>query len=112
MSIAGQMVTCDNVEVTPENVTFSNAPTALQIVGSQVPSFIITSVSISPLLLNVSQTSQNILLQWYGTGTLQESADLSTWIDDTNSTSPYAAASKGGGTTQAPAKFYRLVFRP
>jgi len=106
------MVTCDNVEVTPENVTFSNAPMALQMVASQAPSFTITSVGVSPLLLNVSQTSQNILLQWYGTSTLQESTDLSTWIDDTNSTSPYAAANNGGGTTQRPVKFYRLVFRP
>ncbi|HXR46613.1 MAG TPA: hypothetical protein VN784_04160 [Candidatus Limnocylindrales bacterium] len=111
-SIAGQIVTCDNLEVTPENVTFSNAPAALQIVSSQVSSFTITSVGVSPLLLNVSQTSQNILLQWYGTSMLQESTDLRTWIGDTNVTSPYAAASKGGGTTQAPAKFYRLIFRP
>ena len=112
MSIAGQIVTCDNIEMAPENVTFSNAPTVLQIMASQVPSFTITSVGVSPLLLNISQTSQNILLQWYGTSGLQESTDLSTWINDTNATSPYAAAASNGGTTQRPAKFYRLVFRP
>ncbi|HEV2435843.1 MAG TPA: hypothetical protein VG077_07580 [Verrucomicrobiae bacterium] len=112
LSVQGRLVACDHLYITPDNVSLPGAPTGLQLVASQVPYFTITSVEVSPLLASVIQTSQDIWLQWYGTSDLQESADLGTWTDDTNATSPYAAAANKGGTTQAPAKFYRLVFRP
>jgi hypothetical protein len=112
LSLGGTSVSCDHLGITPENVSLPGAPTGLQLVASQVPYFTITSVEVSPLLAAVSQTSQNIWLQWYGTSALQESTDLGTWTDDTNAASPYAAAAKNGGTTQGPSKFYRLVFRP
>ena len=112
LSVQGRLVACDHLYITPDNVSLPGAPTGLQLVASRVPYFTITSDEVSPLLASVIQTSQDIWLQWYGTSDLQESADLGTWTDDTNATSPYAAAAKKGGTTQAPAKFYRLVFRP
>ncbi len=106
--IAGQEVTCDQLLFIPEDVTFTNGTTAFQIVASQVPSLTVNAVEVSPLTLNLSQTSQGLSLQWYGTAGLQESADLAAWTDDTNTFSPYAVAP----STSGPSKFYRLIFRP
>ncbi|HEY3761841.1 MAG TPA: hypothetical protein VGN23_08835 [Verrucomicrobiae bacterium] len=43
MSIAGQVVTCDNVEISPENIALPGAPTTFRIVASQIPFITITS---------------------------------------------------------------------
>ncbi|HKW29078.1 MAG TPA: hypothetical protein VJT54_07070, partial [Verrucomicrobiae bacterium] len=112
LSANATTVDCDHLYITPNNVSLPGAPTGLQLVASRVPYFTIASVEVSPLRATAVQTSQGLWLQWYGTSVLQESTDLAAWTDDTNATSPYAAAANKGGTTQAPAKFYRLVFRP
>ena len=108
----GAAVQCDHLYITPENVKGSTALTDLQLTASQVPSLTISAVAASPLLLNVSQTGQNLTLQWFGTSALQQSSDLSTWTDVTNAVSPFAVPTKPGTTGSAPHKFYRLIFRP
>jgi hypothetical protein len=114
LSANGTVVACDHLYMTLDQDPFPDPPTALQLVASQVPSFTITSVTVSPLLVSLNATSQEPWLRWYGTSALQESTNLAAWTDDPNATSPYAAAAKNGGTPspQGPSKFYRLVFRP
>lgn len=105
----GTAVACDHVYITPDNVTLPGAPTGLRLIPSQIPSVTFFSVEGTPLRAKVSQVYQNIWVQWYGTSALQASADLSAWSDVTNASSPYATAKP---SPNAPAKFYRLVFRP
>lgn len=110
LSANGTVVACDHLYITPDNTTVPGGPTGSRLIPSQIPSVTFNSVEVSPLLAKVSQTGQNLWLQWYGTSALQQSADLSAWSDVTNASSPYATTAKPSPT--APAKFYRLVFRP
>jgi hypothetical protein len=104
----GANVTCDELLITPGNVTFEGAPTAMNITASEVPALTFIGEGVSPLLLSLSMNQQMPTLQWYGTAALQESADLKSWSDITNATSPYGVVSQA----DQPAKFYRLVFSP
>ena len=105
----GSAVTCDHLSIGPGNRAWSNAPTALQIVASQVPSLNVTAATVSPSLLSLSVNNQTVTLQWYGTAVLQSSTDLTTWTDVTNALSPYTVTPQTSG---GPSKFYRLIFRP
>jgi hypothetical protein len=96
----GASVTCDHLYVTPENVP--GTPTALQITASQIPILTLTSVLVSPLTVNLTRTPTALTLQWFGTGTPQQSSDLKTWTDITNVVSPYLVPI--GPTNQ----FYRI----
>jgi hypothetical protein len=99
----GAAVQCDHLYITPENVKGSTALTDLQLTASQVPSLTLTAVSASPLRLNLSQTAQNLGLQWFGTGVLQRSTDLTTWTDVSNAVSPYVVPTAAGARD-----FYRV----
>jgi sugar lactone lactonase YvrE len=83
-------VLCNQISVQPGNVPFVNAPKAKQVTASQVAFITITSVTFSPLTINLSQAGRNLTLQWFGTGSLQNSSDLENWSDVTGATSPYA----------------------
>jgi hypothetical protein len=109
-ALSGSMVNCDHLVMIPESPTAAVSPATIQIVASQVPSVTLKGVNISPFAIHVNSTEQGVVLNWLGTAVLQESSNLSTWADVTNATSPYSVAA--GGSTQAPAKFYRLVFSP
>ena len=76
---SSMIVMADHVVVTPDNVQWGSEPTALQRIASQVPSLILTAVIVSPLFVRLSQTHENITLQWFGTGILQQSSDLKNW---------------------------------
>jgi hypothetical protein len=108
MSVAGTNVTCDHLFITPENVTLGDAPTAMNITASQVPSITMIEATVSPWLVSFSLNNQTATLQWYGTGVLQESTNLTIWTDIINASSPYAAAAP----PNQPGKFYRLIFSP
>ena len=43
LSVAGTTVSCDNLYITPEGVSFTGPPTAVEITASQIPSLTITS---------------------------------------------------------------------
>ena len=88
----------------PQNV--AGTPTALQRTASQVPVLSMSAVAVSPLFVSLSQASQNVTLQWFGTAVLQSSSDLKNWKDVTGAAASYTAPTGG------PSKFYRLVFRP
>jgi hypothetical protein len=96
----GASVTCDHLYVIAEGV--SGTPTALQITASQVPSLSLTTVTVSPVLVNLSKSNQNVTLLWYGTGVLQQSSDLKNWSVVNGATSPYTVPMTG--TKQ----FYRI----
>ncbi len=55
--IAGQAVTCDKFAFIPENVVFPSAPTAFQIVASQVPSLTIDTENASLVYQGLTNTS-------------------------------------------------------
>jgi hypothetical protein len=80
-------VQCDHLYIIPENV--SGIPTIFQIMASQVPVLNITAVTVSPLLVSLSQTGQNVTLQWFGTGVVQVSSDLAHWSVVSGAISPY-----------------------
>jgi hypothetical protein len=79
----------NQISVQPGNVPFIEAPGAMQISASQVPSITITGVTFSPLSVNLSLTNSDLGLQWFGTGALQESSDLTIWSNLSGATSPY-----------------------
>jgi hypothetical protein len=81
-------VQCDQLYIVPENV--SGISTAFQLTASGVPSLTITEVTVSPLVLNMSQTQQTLTLQWFGSGVLQTSFDLQNWTVVNGATSPCA----------------------
>ena len=104
VNIAGSApVQADHLFITPENVPGSSTLTALQLTASQVPSLSITAVTVSPLLVSLSQTPQHVTLQWFGTGVLQTSTDLKTWTDLSTAVSPYVIP-----TVSANRGFYRI----
>jgi hypothetical protein len=89
VTIAGLAgVQCDQLYIVPENV--SGISTAFQLTASGVPSLTITEVTVSPLVLNMSQTQQTLTLQWFGSGVLQTSFDLQNWTVVNGATSPCA----------------------
>jgi hypothetical protein len=98
----GGSALCNSLFITPENVSALGAWTDFQITASQVPSFTITSVRVSPLRLSLSASGQNAMLSWVGTDDLQQSFDLKTWSDVSGSTTPYSLPL--GGTS----RFFRL----
>jgi hypothetical protein len=100
---AGPAYQCDRMVITPENATLGSVIAAFQLTASQVPSLSITAVTVSPLLASLSQTHQNVTLQWFGTGVLQTSTDVKTWTDLTNAVSPYVLPT--GSATRG---FYRI----
>ncbi len=100
--MAGQSVTCDKLEVFPENSPFTNPPTAFQLIPFGVPSMTLTTVAATPLLLTTRQSAQGLKLSWIGSATLQQSSDLNHWADVTGAASPYAVPTTG--TSQ----FFRL----
>src|SRR5436309_9477470 len=85
----GATVACDLLNITPVNVMWSNAPTAFQITASQVGALNMTAAVVSPLLVRLSQTGQNVTLQWYGTGILQTSSNLNNWSTLSGAAAPY-----------------------
>jgi hypothetical protein len=101
-------VSCNQLVITPQNMTPTGTPTAMQVTASQVSSINMTETTISPWVLSLGSSHQNLTLQWYGAGVLQGSADLTTWTDITNASSPFSVTA----SPSTPSKFYRLVFRP
>jgi hypothetical protein len=99
------LVTCDHLFFAPQNVTFTAPPTALQVVGYELPSVNIYATTVSPLGLNIrGQNGANLItLQWIGPGVLQQSSDLSSWTDITNSTNPFTVSLSGPRQT-----YYRI----
>jgi hypothetical protein len=87
-------LTCDQLFITPENVTLDGAATALRITASQVPS-LSTTATVSPLRLNLRQTGPNVTLQWFGTCVLQTSSDLKNWSAVSGATAPYTVPMSG-----------------
>lgn len=94
----------DSVKVTPKAPSPWDYPywDAAQLVASKIPVISITGETVSPLRLKGSLSSGQLSLQWFGSGTLQESTNLSTWTDLPGATSPYSTA------PTVARKFYRL----
>jgi hypothetical protein len=91
----GSIVSCDQLLVTPQNAASNGPPTALQITASQVPSFNITSVTFSTMMVHLDHMNQNAVLRWYGAGVLQISSDLNNWSDLPGAISPYTVSISG-----------------
>ena len=97
----GASLTCDHLYVIPESV--SGTPNALQITASGVSSISMTAVTVSPVLVGLTKSNQNLTLQWFGTGVLQQSSNLKNWSAVSGATSPYVVPMSG--TNQ----FYRII---
>jgi hypothetical protein len=91
LRLNGASVTCDHLFITPEGAVFTGPPTAMQITGSQVAGFTFTDTTVTPLTLGLTSAPGALTLEWFGTGTLQETSDLNGWTNVPNATSPYTA---------------------
>ena len=95
----------DHLYLSADNVQLPVPASAVQLTASQVPAFSLSGASATPLLLTASQASNNLTLQWIGTGVLQSTSDLrsTNWTTVSGATSPYTVPSSNG-TSQ----FYRV----
>ena len=103
----GPTVTCNYLLFAPQSAAISGTPTALQVVGYEMPAVNFTDTEVSPFLTVIGQNGSNLLLQWLGSGALQQSTDLNTWTNITNATSPYTLP-----TGSARQNFYRVSHSP
>lgn len=78
------------------------APSGLQLLTAGIPGLAIQEETAAPLVLKSTTVGRNLSLQWFGSGVLQQSTDLHTWSDITNSSSPYPVITTSGR------KFYRI----
>jgi len=103
----GPTVTCNYLLFAPQNTAISGTPTALQVVGYEIPAVNFTDTEVSPFLTVIGQNGSNLLLQWLGSGVLQQSTNLNTWTNITNATSPYTLPASSGRQN-----FYRVSHNP
>jgi hypothetical protein len=74
--------------IIPGNRGLPRPPTSISLLAYEVPAIDVTNEFGAPITLTAAAAGNSLNLQWYGTGSLQESPDLSTWIDLPGSMSP------------------------
>jgi hypothetical protein len=92
----------DRVLIIPQGPPMQGFVSSVLLEASQIPSLTITNEVVSPLLLNSTFDRNNLNLEWFGTGLLQESTNLTIWTDLPNALSPYIAP------IASPNRFYRV----
>jgi hypothetical protein len=101
----GANLLVDHLYLSADNVQLPVPARAVQLTASQIPALSLSGASVTPLLLSASHASNNLTLQWLGTGVLQATSDLNgtNWTTISGATSPYTVT-----TSNAPIQFYRV----
>jgi hypothetical protein len=82
-------VLCDKIYFLPEDVPFQGPFLAVNVTAAQLPVLTISGEIVLPVSLSLSRTTQDLVLQWFGTSILQASANLVNWSNMIGATSPF-----------------------
>jgi hypothetical protein len=101
----GRSVTGDRLVLIPDKPPVIDFASEIQMRISGIPSLIVTNESVlqQPLSLSFTRERGKIILQWPGSGVLQQSSDLMQWVPVPSAASPFTVSTDGDK------KYYRIL---